>query len=267
MKRYLRNFLESFKDIMILKVLFVDAVFFLGMYLITVGFFGYVQAKSLAITQGYPLQQIQQLLLNAPEKAADILASLQGVLVFFLVGFIVLIIAYVLLFSYSRAFIWNMLRGKKFSMKRYWRWNAVNVILFVLFVIYLIAFSMVKFITSAFLRNIHSPVVSVVVDGTITLSLLGIFMLFTFLVYYTFVERYKVWESVGNAFHLIGAKWSQLWKVFLLSIFVMGVVNLLLYGFGSAVVFLPRTFALLSFVAMLLTIAWMRVYVVRVLRE
>lgn len=102
-------------------------------------------------------------------------------------------------------------------------------------------------------------------SGLVNFGLGLFFLIFVFLVYFSFAERYKVWESIGKGFGLVKAKWKRLWKLWLLALGTAAVVTLVLlpvrglfYGYGLTV---------LNLVVSLLFLAWMRVYLFKMVKE
>src|SRR3989344_4812955 len=155
--------------------------------------------------------------------------SLKWFLITSLAGLVILLIGSVFLFSYSHARIWNYLHGKKVTSKNYWRWNLLNLSLFVPLLLFLGVLLIVKIIMMILL-NIppklmpvfyltHSNLmenIRLMVDGAALFYVVLLFMVIVFLIYNHFVRSYKAWDSVGAGFSAFKKQWK---KVLLLVLF------------------------------------------------
>src|SRR3990167_9752675 len=126
MNKHLQQYIDSFKVKKVFWVTFLtDLIFFGAVGLIFSQFSTYLQHKSVEIMAGRTPEQIQQLILSAPEQALPFLEQLKSFLFVSVGTLALLVILTFLLFSLEQAFIWNTLQQKKVTSKTYWRWNLL----------------------------------------------------------------------------------------------------------------------------------------------
>ncbi len=269
MNKHFKNYLNSFR----LKkeywnTLLIDVVF-LGVISSVLIFFGsLLKEKAYMISQGKTTEQLQQMLLSMdPGLAQAFLSNLKGFVITFALGLIVILVGGLLLYSLSRKLIWDYLLGKEFNKKTYWRWNLLNLVLIVPIIIYLFAFGLVRLVLGYGVSLFKSQIVLDVFYNLANLFLLFILIVFIFLVYYNFAKEYKVWESVGKAFHLIKIKWKRIWPMFLLVLGTAVVLSLILWPVGRLFAYQTSVLMGVNIAISLLFLAWMRIYVFRTVEE
>ena len=130
MNIHLNNYLKSFKNKSILKVFLYDAIFWLIIVGIFAIFLTYYQKRSLSLASSP--QELQKLILSAPAQAQEVISQLNNFLFTFIGGFFILLLLSLFLYSYTRKKKWNYLSNNK---TKYWRWNALNLILLIIYII------------------------------------------------------------------------------------------------------------------------------------
>ncbi|GAF84563.1 unnamed protein product [marine sediment metagenome] len=216
------------------------------------------------MSQGKTTEQLQQMLLSMdPGQAEAFLSNIKGFVITFVLGLIVILVGGLLLYSLSRKLIWDYLLEKKFNKKTYWRWNLLNLALIIPLLIYFFAFGLVRLILGYLVSLFKSQVVSAVFYDLVNLFFLFILVIFVFLVYYFFTEKYKVWESIGSAFNLIKTKWKDIQPMFLLIVGTAVVLSVVLWPIGKLFAYQQGVLIGINIVVSLLFIAWMRIYVLR----
>ena len=258
----MRRFFKSLNWELIGKILVADLAFFFSFYYAFLLANEHIFVKLSDSLQGRTMEQVQSLILSSPEQAQQILLSLKSSLVIFIVVNLVLAIAFFMFYSYTRSFIWNNLRNKKF--KNNFKWNGLNLALF----IPLLGYILVCFFIGLFLKYIYrsftNDIVFTILNASINLIFIMIFILYLFIVYYVFTDKNKVWNSIGESFNLIKLKWSKLWVMFLYVIAVIVVVNLFLYLVGSKILLgYPTAFSVINSLSLFLIFTWMRIYLVK----
>jgi len=150
MNKHLQQYIDSFKVKKVFWVTFLtDLIFFGAVGLIFSQFSTYLQHKSVEIMAGRTPEQIQQLILSAPEQALPFLEQLKSFLFVSVGTLALLVILTFLLFSLEQAFIWNTLQQKKVTSKTYWRWNLLHLGLIIPLLLYGLGAGIVKLGTSS----------------------------------------------------------------------------------------------------------------------
>lgn len=270
MNKHFRTYLDSFKPKKELFYIFIVDVLFWGIIFGLFSLFGQImQGKSWLLTKGKTPEQIQQLLLTMqPEEMQAFFLQMKSFMVFFIIGLMVLGAITLLLFSLSRGLIWNKLVERKLTSKSYWKWNGLNLALIMPLLVYLLVFAIVKILFNLFivLAITNQTFLSLASDFINIIFLLG-WLVFGFLVGYSFVKEYKVWKSLGEAFGLIKLKWKNIWRMFLLALGTAMVLGLALGLAGKGLIYQKELLVGLNAVVFLLFLAWMRVYAVKIMKE
>ncbi len=273
MNKYVQHYFHSFRQRNIIMPFFIDIVFWLIIFLLLLGFRSLLQKRTTALGLFSPeqlQQQLQQLLLTSPEQAQALAASLKYLVITIIGGSIVFLILFLLLYSLSRALIWNRILGQKLHTRNYWKWNILSLVLVLPALLYLFIASIVKMVLGYFFTSISNPNLQQFANNLALFIFLLLFLLFIFLAYYSFAERYKVWESVGRAFHLLKIHWSKLWEMFVVVLGTAIVLNLLLLGIQRLffpTIYAQKYFIFLSLIVFLLFLSWLRLYLLRTIHH
>ncbi len=259
-----KTYFSSFRGKEIGRILLIDAAAILVITLLLLGSGRYLQAKTLALTSGQSLNQIQETLLTmTAEETQAFLQGMRSLVTTIFIGGILITMSIFLMFSFSTALIWNLLSGKKFSQQHYWRWNALHLVFFFVALIYAAFVFLIKLAVNQWLSRFYYGAFIPLMNQMVISLLVLIFLLFLFLTYYSFVQRYKVFESIGHAFYLIRLHWNQLWRMFLLALLTGLILNLLLTFLQRFFIYPQTAFIFLSGVIFLLYLAWLRLYLVQ----
>jgi len=281
MNNHFKNYFHSFKfKPTYWKTVFYDATFFILLTLIFSWMGRYLQQKSIEITAGKTPEQLQQMLASSPELLAVYLTQLKSFLVTVIILFFVLIIIFLFFYSLTRALIWNSLLKKKLTKKTYWRWNTLNLALIFPLLIFGIGYLIIKVIFGLLINLIltinpdfyitHSTgmeIIRTVLNGTVSLILGLILLVFVLLTYYSFTQKYKVWVSIGEAFSLLKKKWSRIWRLILFSLITAVLLTLITYPLKMALLYRPLILTLIQLVVSILFIAWLRMYLLQTVHE
>lgn len=276
----MKTFLKTFQDKSILSV-FLAEILSLGS--IVLFFFllsQFLQKKAQLLLAGRTPQEIQQLFITSPELAASLSKNLFSLIFWTLGGGLFLLLGTLLLYSFAKAWIWNFLEKKKLTRKTYWRWNVLHIaILLPLFfyallaiVVRLIIFGAVKITFKNFpeFYLLHKPLIDqliILFNNFLNFSLLLVGFLFLFLVYHSFVQKYRVWESLGEAFHLLKVKFSLLGKIFLQVLCTAMAFNILIFMVQRFLFPQQNIITGLTLGVLVLLLSWMQVFLVRTLSE
>ncbi|GEM_PF-5367709 len=261
-----QTYLKSFHDpIRIGKVFVIDTVAIGALFLIWYVFLQILTKLAYNMSGGKTIEDIKaQILLGSPEMQQALLTSIKTFVLVSIIGTIVLIGLTLLLFSYSRLFLWKELVHAKHKLGK---WVALLLLLLVFLVVYVVIVILLKYIVSLALGNI-SNTLFLIVNTLFNFSFMLVGILFVNLAFYTFTHTAKILESVANTFHLIRTKWSILWKAFLLML-VTGIIISLLTSFITYLLYLQPTWinSVVTILLFLLYLAWMRIYLVKTLHE
>jgi len=258
----LKTYLHSFKPSKKMLYLFLIDMVLVGILLGALLFFnGFLNSQAEALTGGKPVDEFKAGLLSASEgQAKEVLGQVKVLALSLFLGGALLLIFSLLIFSYSTKLSWELLLSK-FSWKTYWRWNGLTIVL-TLFaglwaLVYLGFFFLIRVVFSAdhflvlwFLRLL----------GLIFILL---FLLLAFLVNYSFVHKYRVWESLGEGFHLLKKFFPQPFLLITATCVLMSIITFLLGKLTSQ----ELIYNLISGILFLLFLAWMRIYLVKIIGE
>jgi hypothetical protein len=260
------------------QVYLLDLICF-GLIFLAFSLFGaYLQAQSAVLMNGMTLEQMQEFMATAmPEQLLPFTQALQSYLLMFVFGGILLLVGSLLFFSWCTALIWNHLQGKHLGRKTYWRWNLLHLAIILPMLGYALLVVVVKFIFNGVLRWLftvsttfylaHESLltsIATLVNGIVSFILMLLFLVWLFLVYYAFVEKYKVWSSIGEGFRQFRAQWSRLWRGMLWMLALSIILALLLMLIKK----LPLLSWILILIQFLLSVAyftWARKYVLQLM--
>ena len=271
------NFKDYFNSFKVKKrfwlTFLADSAFFFLFTLVFAAFGAYMQRKSLSLTGGMSPAEVQQLMLASPEKAAAFLSDIKSFLVVIIIGIILLAILTLFSYSLSQAWIWNYLHNKKLTKQTYWKWNTLNLALIFPLLIFGLGFLIVKLLFSWLITLLltinmkfyyaHTNLmesIQTIFNGVLSFFMILLIMVFLFLAYHCFVQRYKIWSSIGGAFELYKLKWKRIWKIMLWALLTGIVLNLIMYPLRNSLQFHPLILLLLQLVVGLLFISWLRLY-------
>jgi len=280
MNKHLQLFWDSFRFKRAFWItLGVEVIFFIIILGIFLGLGSYFSVESSAILQGHTAEDIQQLIITSPEAASPLLVQLQSFLLTAIVSILLVAILSFFTFSLTQAFNWNYLLKKKLDKKHYWRWNALNLTLIIPLLIYGLCALIIKLLTSLIFKliitispsfytnhfNLMDSILTIL-NGAVSFLLVLILILFVFLVYYQFVEKYKVWLSFGEALHSFKIHWKKLWRMALLALAVAVILALIFLGLNY-LNFASWFFTAIKSAVALLYLAWLRYYLLKLLEE
>ncbi len=248
--------------------LIADTIYFLFCFFSLTIFFQILRKKSLVFTQGRTPQQIQELLLSGELGPVETyLSAVKTYALTMSLGFIVLAVSLLLLYSLTKSLIWNYLLGSKLNKKTYWRWNWLNIFLFLALLIYLIPGALLVFITEIIVSALtFNATVLEVVKSLITFFLIILFLTFIFLCYYSFTKKYRVFESVGQAFHLCKVHWKKLLKMLLLTLLTGAALSSIIILLSKVFLYIQPWLTVINFIISLMFLAWMRIYFLEIIK-
>ena len=259
MKMYFKGVLNSFRNKKILPVFLMELTFLIISGLLIYSYKRIVEIKQLAI--GKNAAELQQILQSTSSELIEVAPLLQSFLLTFLVGGILLLVTIFLLYSFSRAKIWNYLTGKKLTRKSFWKWNGLNSLLILLLIIYLIPVAIIKTATNFIISFINNQTITLYLNNLLTIMLSFFFITLVYLIYYNFAKNYSVWKSIGDSFHVLKLKWNVIYK-FLFTCVMLNIILTLIFYYPIKV-FSPSLIPLiLAMVSIFLLLAWYRTFLI-----
>lgn len=242
-------------------ILAVEAVFILIMVVLLLFFGGMLEQKAMELSNGKTTEQIQQMLLSDQAFAETFLSQMQGLVVWFVVAAVVILLGGLLLFSLSRKLIWGKLNHQCFDKNTYWKWNLLNIVLALPLFIYILLFGIIKSIFGYLIALMQSQIVLNAFNNLINLAGVILFSTFIFLTYYSFHSSYKVWESIGKAFEIYKNRWKRLRTVLAFCFGTALLLSLILWPLTYLFRYQETLLIIINLVISLLFIVWMRVYI------
>ncbi len=254
----MQDIARSFRNRKILTSFTIDAIAILAIIFILFLFNTILQTTIGPLAQFTDQQQIQNALLaGSSEEVQQLIDSLKSFFVVFFAGLLISLVLIVLIFSVSRAYLWSRLQGKRFILKKSWKWAGLLAIMLLFLLLYLVAFGIIKMTLGRLLLSLPSPGLF---QQLLTIILLLPFLLYAFYLSHSFSRTAKVWHSVGDAFALMKEQWSGLWKLYFLTAVFLIIIGLLVSLVMSAYPFsiVP---VIVNIVLALLIVSWVRVQV------
>ena len=266
MNKHIKNYLNSFQfKQKYWYTLIIDGLTFLFITLLFLGLVKILELKAYAISQGKSTEELKALLLaGSVETNKLFMANTRAFVFYFVFGVIIAIILAFMIYSFSRSIVWNKLLKQKFSWKKFRKWNGLAVLLTFFFFIYMVFYYVVKMLLPAPTTDFYF-ILNGIIGSIIVLS----FMVFFFLVNYSFATEHKVWLSIGNTFHLIKLNWKRLWKMFVLALTTWLLLKVLLNYIHVWFKIIPQELlsTIISTTLSLLFLVWLRLYLLKTIHR
>ncbi|MBT6774600.1 hypothetical protein HOA91_04475 [Candidatus Woesearchaeota archaeon] len=262
MNKHIKNYLNSFKfNNKYWYTLFIDGFTFLFITLLFLGLGKILEMKAYAISNGKTTEELKVLLLSGSVENSKLFLDNVKIFTFYLViGILLALIVALLVYSLSRNIVWNKLLKRDFVRKKFWAWNGLSVLMIIILFFYLLFYKVIEIFLP-----LGVTMFQFIFRGLVGSTLVLIFMVFLFLVNYSFATENKVWFSIGNAFHLIKLNWKRLWKMFILTLITWVLLRVLLYYIYIWFKIIPQELfsSILNITAILLFLVWLRLYLLR----
>lgn len=210
--------------------------------------FGYLlNVKAKALNQGKSLDQLKFDILTNPEAAQAMISSLKVVIGLLTVGTVVVVILTFIIYSYSRAKLWNSEYNKK--------WNLMTLVTLASLIVLSIVFVLIKVLLTA-----DYPLVS----KLILALLLLIFLIWKFLNHH-YLTKLKVAEAVSKT---LKTNLKKAGLVLLTGLAVWVVISLVFSGikklfYWSLLTWPNWLISTLQIVVIIVLIAWFREFAVK----
>ncbi len=225
-------------------------------------------AKAYAISGGKSVEELKMGLLSGSlEYNQNLLRNIQIFTYTLIGGGILLLVMALFGFSWSRAIVWYEITKQKLTRNNYWRWNALSLILLFIFIILAGFYVVFRIVFNLLLFFINNQTAFNIINKVLLAIFLMAFLFWVFLAGHSFAQKYRVWESLGNAFHLIKLHWSNLWKAYLFSLGTLLIITVILYLLNWLLRFYPTVYNIINIVVLLLFLSWMRLYVIEMVDE
>lgn len=211
-----------------------------------------------SLSQGRSLEELKLFILSSPEAAQAFVANTKYLLAALIGGPLLAFILTILIFSLSRAIIWQ----PKFDRKRFWKWNGLNLTLLLILVPYIM-------LNLAFNLLLNFLTESEIARGIANGFFLIVFLVLLFTIYHSFARTYNIAESINYALKAIKRKFREYAKAFL-SAFIVGLILSLIVSFLKKQFYWtylgwPKWLTVIVELGIFLAyIAWIRFYLSRI---
>jgi hypothetical protein len=227
---------------------------------------GYVQNNMATFNNVGSPETIQYVLEGMdPQKALEFTTQLRDFVGFFITGIIGMILLLFFGFSFSRCLLWNYLVGRKFSWKKYWRWNALALFVFLLVLLYSVLVIILRLSLLYIFTKFTTDVTALAIfHNVFNSAILTIFIVFLFILFYHFTKKYRIFTSVGSSFALFKNK-----KVITVTLFawLTSFIPLLIsIPFNEPLRFSPHL-TLLTVAITVIYLTWLRLYVYHTIKH
>jgi len=222
--------------------------------------------RAYVISGGKTVEQLKIIMASGSLEGNQLLLSnIQSFVYFMIFGTIAALIITVMLYSLSRMLVWEKVIKNNFSWKNFKLWNGLTLVLCLLAIVYFLIFAAIKLILN-FFTILLGETLFITFAKIIDNFFFIVFIIFMYALYLSFSESHKVWQSVGQAFHLIKAEWSRLWKMFILAVLTIVIVTLLLYFLQRFLIYQPGwILPAITIIVIIFMLAWMRLYLLRMI--
>lgn len=256
MKAYLRSFRPAKS---LLWTLLIDTATVILLVLLITSFSTLLNAQTFQITGGQDIEQVKaQLLSGTEEESKQFLSNVKSLTYTLVFGAIVLFIILLLLFAFSRAYLWHILLKKRFQLKKAWRWLSLIGVLLLCLIPTLIIYGIIRFIANLFLFNASQYTYLIVTNGITFIFFLG-YLLYAFLVFYYYTQKEDLWKTLSYATKQYPKMWKPLLLIAITGIFLSLFLTLIHQQFPlSNLIYLNAAISLLF-------LSWTRLYVVETL--
>ncbi len=282
MMKWFKEYIGTFKlNFDFWSTFLVEYIFFGGLWLLFTWFSEYVNTQSKGLLQGKTIEQISQSF--TPENAQQSLAflsQLHSFLWIFVGGLVLLVFGGFLLFGLEQAVIWYHFERKKVAWKTYWKWNVFHIVMIIPLVLYGLGYLLVTLIFSGVFKflaelsptlyfkapNVFQGVVKFL-NSVVSFSLGIWLLLLLFVMWYVFANKYTVWASIGEAFHVFSQKKKKLVRVFCFALLTAVLFTVVAIPFRMLFASVSVLSMLFDLLVLFFFIGWLRLVVVRMLKE
>ena len=243
LKNTFQLFKKSFKlDKRFLRVILLDALFYVIAIPVFMIYNIIINKQAQGLESIIGTTDVSSYLTTASAAELSFITADMHTFIFtFIIGAIVLFLVCLFSYSLSRILIWNYLLKKKFDIKKYLKFNLLNIILLIGAVIILLIALLISLISA------------VVFSIVLFLLMVGI-IYFMFSLYIEYVKTGRLFYSFGNAFKRMDK------NVYLLSLpvfIIIAIIIPLLTGLFAGTILNN----IISVVLLFLFAAWMRIFV------
>ncbi len=254
MKHYWNTFLSSFKlDKRFGYVILADVLFWLLMVALFLSFASLLESQWRALSGDVTSpEQLQQMLLSSPEKAGQFLGELKWFMGILVGGLLILVLAFLFLYSLKQSFIWSQILHKEFTHQKYGKWNLLHLAVPFLMAVFVLLGLAVKILFSLTKNQI--------IEGVGVLMVVALYYLFYSLWAKNFAHHYKVFESLGHTFSQWKEKGKSLWAAWFFASLVIFVLFLLIYLLNWQFIVSKNTNLVINLAVWLLFLNWLSFY-------
>jgi hypothetical protein len=218
------------------------------------------------VLQGQTVEGLQNFLLTAPIEQVK---SFQSDLISFIIAFLILFVSSLVLFAFTRSFLWKQLHKKWVP---FYKWFLLALELIIPSAIFLLAFSIVrtfilyiiKFIGEIFYNNIIGSGVypqSLIDISTLYINVFGIilYLILLFITFASFASELRVLKALEQSYTIMREQIKKISKLFLIASIVAIILSILLLPFRYTLSYQPILTLFLNSILTFLFISWLRI--------
>ncbi len=240
------------------KPFLIDAVVISMIILLWQGLGKLLLVLTSRLSDGRSLEDLKAALLNSPEIAQAFVRGTKYLLVAVVGGVLLIAIISLLLISLAQAWIWSV----KFDRKKYWRWNALTLLL----IFFSLAYSGLIIGLNVILKlfSLSGFIVNLLNVWLVLLLLAAIFV-----IYHSFARSYSIIKSLNDTITVLKKNYLR-YLAALALILVVGLILSTLFSWLKQKWYWqffawPAWLQLAANITLVLIyLAWMRFYVSRI---
>lgn len=240
----MRKFLSSFKPKKEHGIAIVlDLVFYAIMIPLAICYITWLGKKAAILSLLMEMETT-----TSVEQMQPAMTSLSSFFMFLIWGAVILVIVALFAYSLSRTLIWNYLLKKKFELKKYLKFDLLNLILFIAAAVILIACALLLWV---------NPIVAVI----LIFLALAIIIFFVMLAKMEYTKSGKIFAAIGSAFSRIDSKTALAWLLYVPVFAVFG------FAINKVVGLLPNKITgwVIALIIFAVFLAWARLYITKVI--
>ncbi len=255
-----KRFIHSFNlPFLWVYVVLIDTLYWFLLVQGIVLFTSFLQGRVSSLMNGNTAEQLQQALTGLPpDQLVSFASGLRALAVYLIGGGILLLAAAFLLFSLSRAFMWNIISDKEFRWKDFWKWNGLLFLLLLVFFIFSFGFVFVRWVLGMIFSNpAFYPFIHFIVLSVFTVA----FLFFLFLCCFAFVRSSRVFSSFHTVFRLLSENFGRIFWSYLFALVTFVALQLAQIPFQSTFFVYPSLSLYVAFGVLFLYAGWLRFYI------
>jgi hypothetical protein len=222
------------------------------------GILNKVSQQAIAVTGGRDSLALQNYVLSlTSEQAVLFQQQLKSLAINTIGAFIIIPLAGILLYSFSRSVLWHIISDTPFVFRKHWKWNLFTLVILILFSFWTFLMVIVRTVVTLPLSARTASGVS----GVVLLLFASVFFVWLFLASHHSVQSRKVWKSVGHGFHTIKKQFKKVAAVWFFGFVTLFLLQAVQWPFAEWLFVHAQAGLVITWVLFILWLAWFRLYV------